>query len=109
MSPKTLPTLVELLDVLHESIALSTDAEIKEACELIIRAQSASSGEYEVLKAAFKYGPLHDGDVPSKTSRDSLRNDNCIAMVVSSGEEGYNACTYKGAKLYRLMKLIVGD
>lgn len=98
-----------MLEVLHEDVELSTESELKKALLLILRAQAETSGEYDTLKACFTYGPLYDGDIPSKTARDYLMEDDFIVKVVNSGEEGYNACTYKGARLYRLLKLIHGE
>lgn len=98
--------LNELLDVLHESTDLSTDAELKAACKLIIRAQSMTGGEIDTIAAAFESGPLWDGDVPSKSARDTLTVDGFMQRVVVKGEEGFNACTYLGARLYRLGKAI---
>jgi len=60
-------------------------------------------GERDVIRAAYESGPLYDGDVPSKISRDSLLDDGFIAKVVVRGEEGFNACTYKGGSAYRLI------
>jgi hypothetical protein len=32
-----------------------------------------------------------------------------VAKVVIHGKEGYNACTYRGARVYRLMRAGVGE
>jgi hypothetical protein len=96
-------SLKELLAVLHEDIDLSSADEIKSACELIARVQSMNSAERDVIRAAFLKGPLYDGDVPSKSGRDSLL-DGFIAKVVVKGQEGFNALTYKGESAYRLLE-----
>lgn len=96
-------TLKELLDVLHEDEKLSTDGELAWACKLICRVQTMASGERDTIRAAFTAGPLYDGDVPSKSGRDALLEDGMIAKVVVKGEEGFNACTYRGAAAYRLL------
>jgi len=101
-------TLKEALDVLHESVELSSAEEIKAACELIIEVEAMSSAEQECIGASFICGPLHDGDVPSKSARDNLINSGFMAKVVVKAEEGYNACTYKGAKAYRLLRAGLG-
>lgn len=94
--------LAFLLEVLHECVTLSSEVEIKQACELIVRAQCATPAEVEVIRALFERGPLFDGDVPSKQARDELAREGFVSKVVVNGEEGYNACTYSGACLYRL-------
>jgi hypothetical protein len=96
-------TLKELLDVLHEDEKLSPDGELAWACKLIVRVQAMTGGERDTLRAAFKSGPLYDGDVPSKSARDALLEAGMIAKVVVKGEEGYNACTYRGSAAYRLL------
>lgn len=94
--------LAFLLEVLHECVTLSSEVEIKQACELIVRAQRATAAEVEVIRALFERGPLFDGDVPSKQARDELVREGFVSKVVVNGDEGYNACTYSGARLYRL-------
>lgn len=96
--------LKELFDVLHEDVSLSTKEEIIYACKLIIEVQEMGSGERDCIIASFEHGPLDDGDVPSKSARSSLVERGYMSKVVVKGEEGYNACTYKGAKAYRLIK-----
>ena len=95
--------LSQMLDVLHTPLDLSTDAELRESLELIIQVESLSGGSIECLRGAFTQGPLEDGDVPSKDGRDLLMSYGMIAKVVLNGEEGFNACTYKGARAYRLL------
>lgn len=97
-------TLRQLLETLHESIELSTAEEIKSACELIIEAQEMNSAERDCINASYENGPLFDGDVPSKTGRDRLLDKGYMVRVVVKGEDGYNACTLKGAWAYRLLK-----
>lgn len=96
--------LKQLLDVLHESPVMSSAEELREACELIIRVQAMDAADRDVIRATFRQGPLDDGDVPSKKARDVLLEDGFVSKVVVRGEEGYNACTYKGARAYRLLE-----
>ena len=98
--------LKSLLAEILVSTELSTKNEIVEACELIILAQSLSSGERDTLRAAYILGPLWDGDVPSKAARDNLLENGIIEKVIVKGEGGFNACTYKGADVYELMTAI---
>lgn len=97
-------TLKGLLDAIHESVELSSASEIKTACDIIIRVQAMSGAEKDTLRAAWTCGPLDDGDVPSKNARDTLVQDGFMVRVVVRGEQGYNACTYKGHAAYRLIE-----
>lgn len=96
--------LKSLFEALRESINLSTAEEIKKSCELIIEVQSLSVAERDFIRAIFSYGPLHDSDVPSKDMRDTLLSSGYIARIVIKGQDGYNACTHKGAWAYRLIQ-----
>ena len=95
--------LSQMLDVLHTPLDLSTDAELRESLELIIQVESLSGGSIDCLIGAFTRGPLDAGDVPCKAGRDLLMSYGMIEKVVLNGEEGFNACTYKGARAYRLL------
>lgn len=97
-------TLKQLLDALHESTETSTAEELKAACELIIEVQCMDGGERDCIYAAYKNGPLFDGDIPSKSGRNSLLEKGYMAKVVVKGEDGYNACTNKGAWVQRLLE-----
>lgn len=94
---------LSLLDVLHERMETSSAEEIKRACELIIEVQAMSSAEIDCIKASYKLGPLFDGDIPSKSGRDSLLKSGFMSKVVVNGQDGFNACTHKGAWAYRLI------
>lgn len=96
-------TLKQLLDALHESADLSSAEELKGACELIIDVQAMTALERDCIHAGYKHGPLFDGDVPSKSGRDRLLDKGYMVKVVVKGEDGYNACTHKGAWAYRLL------
>ena len=97
-------TLKQLLDALHERLDTSSAEELKEACELIIEVQAMDSSERDCIHAGYKNGPLFDGDVPSKNGRDKLLDKGYMAKVVVKGEDGYNACTHKGAWAHRLLE-----
>lgn len=97
-------TLADLLDALHESTELSSAEELKDACELIIRVQAMNGAERDTIRAAFKNGPLWAGDLPSKSARDTLVSEGFMSHVVMKGEDGFNACTNKGARAYRLLE-----
>lgn len=97
-------TLKELLDALHESTELSSSEELKRACHLIVEVQAMNGAERDCIYAAYQRGPLDDGDVPSKSGRNSLLEKGYMAKVVVKGEDGYNACTHKGGWAYRLLE-----
>lgn len=101
-SPKV--SIATLLDVLHESVELSSANELKDAIKLIIEVQAMNSGMRDCIRASFLNGPLDDGDVPSKVGRNELLTSGYMSKIVVNGEEGYNALTYKGARAYRLIK-----
>lgn len=67
----------------------------------------------DTLYSMFDNGPLYDGDVPSKQQRDLLLNKDYCSKVIVNGEDGFNACTYKGRALrgclkekYRIRRLV---
>ncbi len=94
----------QLMSTLHMDVELFSADDIADAVRLIIRVEEMSAGERDTIRAAFTKGPISDGDVPSKSSRDQLVKDGFIAKVVAFGQEGYNACTYRGAQAYRLIQ-----
>lgn len=98
-------TLKMLLDTLHVDPELSTDSELSEAVKLIMRVQKMDSGQRDVIRAAYLKGPLEDGDVTSKSARDILITDGFISKIVVNGQDGFNACTYKGRDAYKLFLL----
>lgn len=98
--------LKTLFEVIHESMETSSANEIKSACELIITVQGLSGGERDTLRAAVENGPLFDGDVPSKTARDSLNNLGYMTNIVVRGEDGFNACTQKGFYAYKILQAL---
>jgi len=57
----------------------------------------------ETLIALVECGPLEDGDVPSKSGRDSLIQLGLAAKVIVKGQDGFQAATYAGAEAYRQM------
>lgn len=95
--------LKQLFDALHDDVSISSPEEIKESCELIIEVQAMGSDERDCIKAMYRHGPLFDGDIPSKFGRDKLLSKGYAAKVVVKGSDGYNACTYKGARAYKLI------
>lgn len=100
-------TLTHLLsNVLHQPPDISDDEELRWAIDLIVRVERMTGGERDTLLCAFDKGPLWDGDVPSKHARNQLVDEGFMARVVVRGEDGFNACTYKGAWAARLLKAL---
>lgn len=58
----------------------------------------------DTLYGMLERGPLYDGDVCSKQERDRLLEKGYCAKVVVKGQDGFNACTYKGQRLYRCLE-----
>lgn len=82
----------------------SLDTKEEQKLQLAIVKDSVNINIIDTVTALFERGPLFDGDVPSKSERDwLLENDYCEKVVVK-GEDGYNACTHKGAWLYRCQR-----
>ena len=96
----------ELLAAIHSDLSLDSADEIKSNIEFIAKVQDMNSAELDTIKCCFKHGPIYDGDVPSKSARDSLVKDGFVAKVVVKGEDGFNACTYKGRSAYRILQVL---
>jgi hypothetical protein len=60
-----------------------------------------SGGEIDTLVALVESGPLWDGDVPSKASRDRLIERGFATRCVVRGEDGWQAATYRGRDAYK--------
>ena len=96
--------LKSLLGALNHNLYMASADEIKRSCALVIDVQEMDSAARDCIRAAYRSGPLEDGDVPSKIARDKLVESGYMAKVVVNGEDGYNACTHKGAWAYRLLE-----
>lgn len=90
-------------------IRQQTAREIEENLALFDTAMNMSRGQADTLVAAFERGPLPDGDVPCPSSRNALVDMGMIDKVVVMGRDGFNACTHRGAFLYRLHRAIVRE
>ncbi|MBP6564013.1 MAG: hypothetical protein KA200_00210 [Burkholderiales bacterium] len=60
-----------------------------------------TGAEFDTLQALVLNGPLWDGDVPSKSGRDSLIDRKLAVRIVVRGEDGYTAATYAGRDLWK--------
>lgn len=89
-------TIEEIAKDIGNDFSLMTTSEIEYFKEVAAVAISLSNAEESTLNACHSNGPLEDGDVPSKSARDSLLDKGFVSKVIVKGEDGYNACTYKG-------------
>lgn len=62
-----------------------------------------NGGEIDTLVALIERGPLWDGDLPSKTGRDSLIEKGLAAKIVYKCSDGYQAATYAGRDAYKAL------
>lgn len=54
------------------------------------------AGARETLMQLVRHGPVYDGDIVSKTSRDLLMEIGLASRAIVSGEQGYTVSTYRG-------------
>ncbi len=62
-----------------------------------------TGAERDTLEALVLHGPLYDGDVPSKSGRDSLIDRGLAVQVVVRGEDGHTAATYDGRDAWKAL------
>ena len=98
------PDFKKFLDVSGYRLDLMTKDEVLRFHTLLKNIQILSTTDIECLSSICDEGPLHDGDVLSKTSRDNLVRLNFVTKVVVKGNEGMNACTSLGFKAKSLIK-----
>jgi len=99
-------SIIEVYEHAFGQIDLSTKNEIIENLKLIQLASQLDAGQRDTLIASFNSGPLDDGCVPSKAGRDELLKSGLIAKTIKCGEWGYNACTYKGAWVAKVLGVL---
>ena len=97
-------TLAALFDTLHVRLDLATPAEIVEACRVIMQAQGLSGGERATLQVLYQGGPLWDDYLPSMLGRDGLLELGLAVRTMVLGQDGYIACTTRGAQAWRLLQ-----
>lgn len=98
--------ITKIIEEVFGPIHLMSKKELEDYIGMFEIAIDLGGGEIDTLIAAHNHGPLFDGDVPSKSGRDSLLASHCIAKVVVKGEDGFNACTHKGAWVLKLHNAI---
>lgn len=94
-----------LNEVMHIQTSVSTDKEIIEALSMFLEIKGFGSGEVDTITACF-YGPIDAGDIPSKVAASYLSDKGYAQRIVVKGDEGYLACTHKGAVAYRVLKAL---
>lgn len=76
---------------------------------LMINFALKNRGLHEPLYQLAKHGPVWDGDVISKSSRDDLLDCEACAKVLVKGEDGFNACTYLGREMLKIYDWLFGS
>lgn len=102
-------SIKNLLSVDHEGLDTSSDKELSQFVKMVVLAEDAIINASDTIVGLYRDGPLRDGDVPSKQERDWLLKYDLAAKVVVKGEDGYQALTYKGARVFRLMDAILAN
>lgn len=58
----------------------------------------------DTFNAIVNRGPLYDGDVPSKSERNTLLELGLIDKVIVKGEDGFQACNYLGFAVWKVLE-----
>ena len=85
-------------------MSLDTDSEIKNNALIINNALNISSAAKDVLYQLYESDALEDGDVISKSGRDTLIELGFASKLVLKREWGYQACTYLGAWAVKIIE-----
>ncbi len=80
--------------------------ELREVLELVEIALSLSGAAKDVLRQLRNSGPVEDGDVVSKAGRNDLINCGAAVKICVKGEQGYQACTYRGWSLAKIVEAL---
>jgi hypothetical protein len=83
---------------------LMSKNELKEALELIGIAVTMSGAARDTLLQLRDKGPIWDGDLISKAGRTELIDNGGAVQCVVKGQQGYQACTYQGWVLAKLIE-----
>lgn len=62
--------------------------------------QHLDGATIDTLHALIKVGPVWDGDLPSKTGRNTLVELGLAAKCVVQGKQGFQVATYRGWNVY---------
>ena len=103
---KTHQSILKILSEINLDIELSTTNELTSAIGIIVDVCSFTADAVVSLKALYNSSPLLDGDIPSKAGLYKLIENGYASKIIVKGQDGYNACTYKGAIAYKVVKCI---
>lgn len=92
-----------LVEVLHRDPHTSTLEEIREACELIIEAEELPGEGRDCISHCFAHGPLEVSTIFPRSHIAYLERKGYIACIAVRGQDGYIACTARGAWLARIL------
>lgn len=100
---------ITLADVVEKMDYDLTDDDERQAAEslLTLCQQVVKHNLRGGLKQLINLGPLHDGDVASKTDRDALVSLGLAAKIIAGGEQGFQAATYTGWTVMTLIDAAV--
>lgn len=73
-------------------------------CFCVVLRELLSGAEYEVLAQLVTQGPVWDGDIVSKTSRDVLLMLGLASRACVKGETGYTVANYRGGDVWRTLR-----
>lgn len=99
--PTEYPSDLEHIDLMagHE---IERAAEVRCMANVMLHIRDVYHGAISCLEALMKAkSPLWDGDVPSKSGRDTLFDLKLATRVIHNGEDGYTTATYLGRDVYR--------
>lgn len=82
----------------------SLDSADERKDQLAIVKDAVNINVIDTVTALFERGPLESGDVPSKSERDWLVENEYAKQIVVKGQDGHNALTHRGAWLYRCQR-----
>lgn len=99
LSPETL-FLLQKIDLYPN---LLTATELEEALEMIQIAKTLTIPEKDVLMSLFELGPLGDWGISSPSDRDLLIAKGLAVRMIWRKREGFTACTYKGARVLKIL------
>jgi len=101
--------LTKAFEAMAGDRSLNTAAENLHYEGLFGRALILSGAARATLLALHRVGPLRDGDVPSKAGRDELLAIGLIEKIIVRGEDGYQACNYRGRDVMKALNVLYPD
>ena len=90
-----------------DDLDLSSKRDLLRAIDIVDACLNMTKGHLETLRCCHFVGPVWDGNVPSKSDRDDLVRVGAIAKVSVKGEQGFNACTYRGYSFIQALQSLL--